>query len=102
MARKAAFRKKQKSSKVGTLIIISVFAMLATAIGINSRELEAKRDKLVEKQEALEQQIKEQEEYSKELEHLKKYTKTKKYAEEVAKEKLGLVYSDEIVFKPQE
>jgi cell division protein DivIC len=27
------------------------------------------------------------------------YTKTKKYAEEVAKDKLGLVYEDEIIFQ---
>ena len=30
-----------------------------------------------------------------------KYTKTKKYAEEVAKEKLGLVKEDEIIFKEE-
>ena len=33
------------------------------------------------------------------LKEFDKYTKTKKYAEEVAKEKLGLVYGDEIIFK---
>ena len=33
------------------------------------------------------------------LEDLETYTKTKKYVEDVAKEKLGLVYEDEILFK---
>ena len=31
-----------------------------------------------------------------------KYTKTKKYAEEVAKDKLGLVYEGEIIFKEKD
>jgi cell division protein DivIC len=34
-----------------------------------------------------------------ELEELATYTKTKKYAEEVAKDKLGLVYENEIIFQ---
>lgn len=44
-------------------------------------------------------QITEEEERTKELEEYEKYTKTVKYVEEVAKEKLGLVYEDEIVFE---
>ena len=37
-----------------------------------------------------------------EIEELKKYVQTKKYVEEVAKERLGLVYEDEILFKAEE
>ena len=36
-----------------------------------------------------------------ELKELATYTKTKKYAEEVAKDKLGLVYENEIIFKDE-
>lgn len=36
---------------------------------------------------------------SEELVDLDAYTKTKKYVEEVAKDKLGLVYEDEIIFQ---
>ena len=32
---------------------------------------------------------------------IEKYTKTRKYVEEVAKDKLGLVYDGEIIFKPE-
>ena len=45
------------------------------------------------------QQISVEEERAKELEEFATYTKTKKYAEEVAKDKLGLVYEDEIIFQ---
>ena len=41
-----------------------------------------------------------EEERARELEEYKIYVKTKQYAEEVAKEKLGLVNPDEILLKP--
>ena len=46
--------------------------------------------------------IEQEEEREKEIEELRKYVQTKKYAEEVAKERLGLVYEDEILFKATE
>ena len=39
---------------------------------------------------------------SEEIEDLKKYVQTKKYVEDVAKERLGLVYENEILFKAKE
>ena len=36
------------------------------------------------------------------MKELETYTKTKKYAEEVAKDKLGLVYDNEIIFKEED
>ena len=43
-----------------------------------------------------------EEQRSKDIEELGKYVQTKKYVEEVAKERLGLVYPDEILFKAKE
>ena len=37
-----------------------------------------------------------------EISDLEAYTRTKKYVEDVAKEKLGLVYEDEIIFKSRD
>ena len=50
----------------------------------------------------LNEQIAEEEQRSEEIEEYRKYTQTKKYAEDVAKEKLGLVYEGEIIFKEEE
>lgn len=102
MNRKAAFRKKKQQNKGGMLLVTVVLLMLGAVITINGFTLTAKKNELIERQESLEAQIEEQKEYSQELVELKKYTKTKKFAEEVAKEKLGLVYQDEIIFKPEE
>ena len=44
----------------------------------------------------------EEEKRTAELQEYKIYVKTKQYAEEVAKEKLGLVNPDEILLKPTE
>lgn len=101
MARQAAFRKKKKQNKGGMLLVTIVMVMFFSVIFVNKHTLGEKQANLIAKQESLEKQIAEQEEYAEGLVQLKKYTKTKKYAEEVAKDKLGLVYQDEIVFKPE-
>ena len=50
----------------------------------------------------LESQIEAEKDKAEEIEEYGKYVQTKKYAEEVAKEKLGLVYEDEIIFKAED
>ena len=66
------------------------------AMGI---QLKQKNQTYQNREAALEKQIADETERSKEIEDLETYTKTKKYVEDVAKEKLGLVYEDEILFK---
>ena len=66
---------------------------------VGSLQLRQKNQAYQEREAALEKQIAEETERSKEIEDLETYTKTKKYVEDVAKEKLGLVYEDEILFK---
>lgn len=48
------------------------------------------------------EQIEAEERRAEEIEELEAYTKTKKYVEDVAKEKLGLVYEDEVIFKSKD
>lgn len=50
----------------------------------------------------LEQAIQEAEEEAKRIEDQKAYMKTQEYIEQIAREKLGLVYEDEIVFKSKD
>ena len=49
----------------------------------------------------LQEQIKEEEKRAEDIAEYEKYTQTKKYIEDVAKDKLGLVYEGEIVFKDE-
>ena len=102
MKRRVAFRKKKKQNKGGMLVVSVVVALLFTVMYKNCSSLAEKRDELKAREAVLQEQIDEQNEYAEELVQMKKLTKTKKYAEKNAKEKLGLVYSDEIIFKPED
>ncbi|MDD3413072.1 MAG: septum formation initiator family protein [Lachnospiraceae bacterium] len=99
--RGVTFRKK-KQNRLAMMSITIVVAMLLTVISINSLQLKEKQSDYMAKEASLGTQIEEQNDRAEELKELKKYTKTKKYAEEVAKDKLGLVYDDEIIFKQEE
>ena len=50
----------------------------------------------------LQQQIEDEQTRTEEIDKLKKYMETDEYAEEVAREKLGLVKDNETVFKKQQ
>ena len=71
MARRAAYRKKRQNR----------FGMLLVSMVIEQIEAETKR--------------------SEEIDQYEKYTQTMKYIEDVAKDRLGLVYEGEIIFKDE-
>lgn len=100
MSRLSRKKRKKKQNK-GTSIIVFVVIVFCACVGIRTLSLKKQSDELAQKQTALENQIKSEEQRTKELEELEKYMKTKKYVEEVAKEKLGLVYPDEILIEPE-
>lgn len=99
--RKLAFRKKRQNRLAMFLVTMAV-VMLLVVVGIKSIELREKQRVYAAKEIALEQQIAAEEKRAEEIEEFRKYTKTKKYAEEIAKDKLGLVHDGEIIFKEKE
>ncbi|MBQ6787207.1 MAG: septum formation initiator family protein [Lachnospiraceae bacterium] len=78
---------------------VSAILMIIAVVGVNSLSLRQKQEKYAAREQELLQQISEEEARTEELKELETYTKTKKYAEEVAKDKLGLVYENEIIFQ---
>lgn len=98
--RKIAFRRKRQN-RLGMFLVLTVLAMMMVVITVKSVELRDKRDNYAARIEVIEQQIAEEEKRAEEIEEYRKYTKTKKYAEEVAKDKLGLVNEGEIIFKEE-
>ena len=76
--------------------------MKTAVVGINSISLRQKQAKYIAREQELQQQIDAENARTEELKELETYTKTKKYAEEVAKDKLGLVYDNEIIFKEED
>ena len=79
-----------------------MFVVIAVClcVGVKINTLKKQSAELAERQETLTRQIENEEKRTQELEETGKYMQTKKFAEEVAKEKLGLVYPDEILIEP--
>ncbi|WP_310604116.1 septum formation initiator family protein [Anaerosporobacter sp.] len=75
--------------------------IICGVIFYQKENLDKKRIVYQEQKEELQQEIDAETEYAEELEERRAYVQTKKYVEEVAREKLGLVYKDEIIFEPE-
>ena len=89
----------RRRNKNGTGIIIFVVLCLFGVVAFGKIKLEERKKDLESKISNLESQLVEEEERAKEIRNLEAYVQTKKYIEEVAREKLGMVYEDEIIFK---
>ena len=61
--------------------------------------LKAKNREYQAQETELKEQIQAEKDRSKEIKELDKYVGTDKYVEDVAKEKLGLVHNNEIIYK---
>ena len=100
MARRAAYRKKRQN-KAGMLLVTAVVLMMLTVVTVKSIELKQQRDEYALKEQQLMEEIAAEEARSERIAEYEKYTQTKKYVEEIAKDKLGLVYEGEIIFKDE-
>ncbi len=92
-------RRRRRRRKTGTgwilLFVLIIFCTVTYARG----KLDHTRASLLERQEEVEAQILEEQERSSQIEDLGAYVQTKKFVEETAREKLGLVYEDEVIFQ---
>lgn len=95
-------RRKKLRKHLGSFAIVGVVLLMLVFVSVASLSLRASNANKQEKIAELEAQIEAEEKRAEEIEEYGKYVQTKKYAEEVAKEKLGLVYEDEIIFKAED
>lgn len=100
MARKAAYRKKRQN-RTGMVLVTIVVMMMLIVVTVKSVELREKKEVYAQREAELMEEIAAEEVRSEEIEEYGKYTQTKKYVEEIAKDKLGLVYDGEIIFKDE-
>ena len=91
--------RKKNPNTVSVILIIIILILLIIIVGVGRHNIMVKQREYDRKQAMLEEQIDEEKRRSEEIEEYGKYTKTKKFVEDMAKEKLGLVKDDEIVFK---
>lgn len=100
MASKIAYRKKRQN-RTGMLLVTMVVLMMLVVVTVKSVELRGKKEAYEQKEMALQEEIDAEKLRTEEIEEYGKYTQTKKYVEELAKDKLGLVYEGEIIFKDE-
>ena len=102
MARRKVAYRKRRQNKFSMFLVSVVVLMILVTVTVRSVQLREKLDSYAVKEEQLDKQIAEEQKRTDEIEEYRKYTQTKKFAEEVAKDKLGLVYEDEILFKQED
>lgn len=94
-------RKKKSEGRTGIIGICLVVIIFGMVMYVRTREAEGNIEELNSDKQKLEEQLKEEQLRSDKLEERKVYVKTKMYVEEMAK-KLGLVYPDEIIYRPSD
>ena len=99
--RRTAMNAKRPRNVLSMAMISMIVIMLIAALKVNSARLEEKKATLVSKQEYLTEQIKREEERTEEIEAYRQYTQTIRYVEDIAKERLGLGYPNEIIFEAE-
>lgn len=99
MSRRNKKLKRRRKNLYLAMAVVGVF--LATLV-VQGVSLRSECQKLATEQAQLHDKIKSLKKEKKEIEEQKEYTRTDAYVEEVAREKFGLVYEDEIIFKAEE
>ena len=95
--RKVAYRKRNQN-KFSMFLVTLVVLMIMIVVAVKSVELRQKIEAVSLREAQLNEQIAAEERRAEEIEEFRKEVQTKGYMEEVAKDKLGLVYEGEIVF----
>ena len=99
MATKARYKRGSVQNTYGMIMATVAVALLLVVVLVRSFGLVQKRDQYQSRIETLQAQIEKEEQRSEEIAEFETYTTTRKYIEQIAKEKLGLVYPGEIIFK---
>ncbi len=94
-------RRPSKSNRRGMVAIAAVVMVLLIGLLAQSQKLSAQNEQYAMRKAELEQQIKDEEMRAGEIENLKDYVNSTEYIEKIARDKLGLVYEDEILFKAE-
>ena len=96
---KARYKRRRFQNRAGIVWASIVVLILVTVVSIKSIGLLQKAREYETREETLREQIEYETQRSDEIADFERYTQTRKYIEDTAKEKLGLVYPGEIIFK---
>lgn len=100
-SRRRRLRRGMRAHRQSVFAIIGVLVLLVAVVSVNSMTLRAKERSYQAQEVELAEQIEKEKARAKEIDELERYVGTTEYVEGVAKEKLGLVYENEIIFKAE-
>lgn len=100
--KKQSSRRRRTSRHQGSMKIITVILLLVCgSMGVRVWQIDQQLEQYALVEEDLKQQIAEEEEKQEAIEEQAAYRKSDAYIEDLAREKLGLIYDNEIIFKKQ-
>ncbi len=102
MANRARYKRRRSQNRAGFLWASFVVLILVSVVSIKSVSLVKKVKEYEAKEASLQVQIEEEMARTDEIAEFERYTQTRKYIEDTAKDKLGLVYPGEIIFKNED
>ncbi len=97
-----SLRKKRKKRRTGLGITALMVLLICGIVVYKRQELSKSNVRIEAKIKELQEDIKDAEEEAKDIKKKKAYVQTQEFIEEMAREKLGLVYKDEIIFKTED
>ena len=100
-SKKRKSQRKIANNYLGMAAITIVVLILLVGLTVQSTNLKARIAVYDAKAAALQQSIEDEQERTKEIDEQKEYMQTDEYIAEVARDKLGLVKGNEIVFEEE-
>lgn len=100
--RKTRPKSRLRHHKRSVVAISGIIALMAVMVLFGGMKLQAMNKAYRLQEVELQAQLDDEKERSEEIDKLKEYVGTDEYIEEVAKEKLGLIHENEILFKPEQ
>lgn len=100
--RRKRTRKVNSKNRMSMLAIGMVVLLLFGILLVRSSTLKHQLTVYAAREEVLKEQLESEKARTDEIDEMKEYMQTDEYAEEIAREKLGLVKDNEIVFQEEE
>ncbi|MCD8396393.1 MAG: septum formation initiator family protein [Lachnospiraceae bacterium] len=95
-------KKPSTGNRRGMYAIAAIVMVLLLGLLVQSQSLRAQNAEYVEQIAELEEQIQDEEVRADEIDELSEYLNSDEYVEKLAREKLGLVYEDDVVYRAAE
>lgn len=98
MVRRAGYQTRLHNKVAVGLVFVTVL-VFAAVLSVNCHSLTEKKERLLAEQAKYQEELALEQQEALDLQEFEKTTQTMKYYEQIAKEKLGMVYKDEVIFK---